>query len=104
MKQYYHVTPKYNWKNISNEGLIPKIGKLSSNLGETIPAIYLFKNKEDMNNALMNWLGEEYDKETLLCLEINLPSDYWIYNSSDSFEVIHYDIIPSNYIRILREE
>ena len=109
MQNFYHVTLKSNWDSIKEKGLVPSIGKLSEDFGESIPAIYLFKNTDDMDNALLNWLGENledyYGEEIcLLCLEISLPEDYWINKVSDNYEIVHYDIIPAQYIKILREE
>lgn len=103
-KIYYHVSLKENEESILNDGLVPKIGNLSSKLGESKEAVYLFTSEEAMNNALMNWLGEELPDEDLVIFQVTLPSDYWIDSNSESYEIIHYDIIPSKYLKILRYE
>lgn len=56
----YHVTPIENLPSIKRYGLIPKIGKRSQKLGEPVEAVYLFLNKDEVNDALANWLGDEF--------------------------------------------
>lgn len=58
----YHVTDIENLESISQTGLIPSIGRLSSKYGETIPQTYFFSDPEDVVTALMNWLGVELDE------------------------------------------
>ena len=76
---------------------MPMIGTLSLKQGETTEKIYLFKNKEDMENALLNWLGDEYDGEKICYLEIAIPDDFPI--KENGFECCCYEIIPPNCIR-----
>ena len=57
---YFHVTEKKNLKSILSKGLVPQIGTLSQKLGEDRKAIYLFATELEMENALANWLGEEF--------------------------------------------
>ena len=56
----YHVTSESNIKNIKKEGLIPKTPEDFGEKGD-IEGVYLFKTKEDMENALSSWLGERID-------------------------------------------
>ena len=53
----YHVTPARNLPSIQEKGLLPTIGERSLALGEGQEAVYLFPSREDVDNALSNWLG-----------------------------------------------
>ena len=58
-----------------------------------------------MENALMNWLGDDLEEvENLLYLVVDLPDD-WVLTSDVEFEVCSNVDIPSNLIvDILDEE
>ena len=72
----YHVTHSASWPRIQAEGLLPTIGDRSADLGEVEARIYLFPDKDSMNNALMNWLGECFEEEeNLYVLEVDI-TDY----------------------------
>ena len=109
MKIYFHVTKKENLEKILKEGLIPKIGEMSQDLGEKVSRIYLFKTEEDMNHALANWMGQWYEdnygeKIELCSLMIILPDEHSIYNGEAEYEVYSYDIIKPDYIKYYRDE
>lgn len=109
MKIYYHVTKKENLESIMTNGLIPKIGEMSQDLGEEIKRVYLFKNIKDMEDALMNWMGEWYednygDDLELCSLIINLPDNFNIINEESLYEAYSYKIIEPKYISYFREE
>ena len=53
----YHVTPSSNLESIMREGLVPKIGDRSYKVDEQHPAVYLFPNMEEVENALMRRYG-----------------------------------------------
>ena len=108
MKTFYHVTKKSNLESIKKNGLIPKIGLLAMDANESIERIYLFNNVEDMDNALMNWLGialEDYfgELEEFISLKIDLPDNFPI-QRTQIYESYCYETIPSNYISFFREE
>jgi hypothetical protein len=67
-KTVYHVTLKKNLNPILARGLIPKIGDRSKKIGEDTPAIYCFKDKDSVHDALMNWLGDELEENEELAL------------------------------------
>lgn len=72
MKTYYHITPVKNISKIKEKGLIPRIGKRSKLCKETIPRIYTFSTKEDMEDALCNWFGSLFSDDTdLMIIKIN---------------------------------
>ena len=58
----YHVTDVENLPSIAEQGLVPSMGRLSQKLGENQQCVYFFHDKEDVVNACMNWLGEEFDE------------------------------------------
>lgn len=110
-KVFYHVSLRKNESSIMTHGLKVSIGDLSSSIGESIPAIYLFNELDDMNNALMNWLGEELDERygedcPIVIFKITYPhSVSWINKKDpDMYETIQYDDIPPEYIEVLRYE
>lgn len=74
---YLHVTEKSNLPSIQERGLTPRIGPRAIKIPETVPYIYLFKDRNTAGDAVMNWLGDEFPDETeLVMLEIKLPKGY----------------------------
>lgn len=65
---YYHVTPADNLDSIMRFGLCPRIGNRASAYGEDAPKVYLFGHRKDVDNALMNWLGDEFDDDIALAV------------------------------------
>ena len=59
----YHVTPLKNLESIEKHGLLCKIGLRSQKIGEPVSAIYLFPDLGYANDAIANWLGDEFDNE-----------------------------------------
>lgn len=109
MKTFYHVTLKENYEKIKNEGLVPSIGTLSQLAEENVARVYLFPSLEDMENALLNWLGEqindEYGEDVECCsLKIDLPDTFPISFGEIEYEVYSYDTIPPQYISYLKDE
>lgn len=98
MKEYFHVTTDESLPIILKEGLKPLLGERSEGI-EEVPAIFLFPNEEDMDNALGNWLGECFDdyEGELHSLLVRLPDDFPIVETSD-WERMCLDAIPSSYI------
>ena len=73
MQLVYHVTTLLNFQRIRTEGLFPRVGSNARAAGERRPAIYCFRNREDMDNALSNWLGERLQDDVAI-LTINIES------------------------------
>ena len=72
---YYHVTHADNLDSIMRVGLRPSIGNRASAYGEDTPMVYLFGHREDVDNALMNWLGDEFDDDVaLVVLQVECDS------------------------------
>ena len=69
----FHVTPLKNLNSIKKHGLICQIGPRSQEIGEPVSAIYLFPNFDYANDAVMNWLGDEFDDdEQLIALPVKI--------------------------------
>lgn len=104
VKTFYHVSLKENLPSIMKHGLIPQIGERSKMLGEE-EAVFLFPSREDMNGALGSWLGGCFNEEdVLVSLEIRLPDDFPIEDSTVAYEKISKTAIPPCYIRYLQDE
>ena len=75
--RYFHVTETKSLKSILKKGLKPQMGPRSLAIGEDQPKIYLFSKIEELDNALMNWLGEEFeDGWDLAILQVDLPETF----------------------------
>lgn len=108
--RYFHISSKENLDSILENGLIASIGERSQEIGERIEAVFLFPNKEEMDNALYNWLGEQFDdSEELVIFQIDLPSNFPVYrevdsNGEDFYEAYCYCDIPEEYITAVYDE
>jgi len=71
-KFVYHVTPTKNLKSIAKQGLLPTVGERSSKIAGEKKGIYAFPDKVSAENAVMNWLGDEFDDEPLTMLKIDI--------------------------------
>ena len=63
---FFHVTRAENLSDIMRGGLVPSIGARSQAAKERHPAVFLFSSRDAMEDALMNWLGEEFGRLTSL--------------------------------------
>lgn len=92
----YHVTKKSNLSSIRKNGIRPSA--LSPvDIGDR-PSIFLFKDRNEMEDSVVNWMETKFDEnEPLVCLTIN-PNGLKIYPSSVEWEVLCFDVIPWNHI------
>lgn len=98
----YHVTPSKNLRSIQENGLVPSIGQRSRDLGEEREAVYLFPSREDLDNALSNWLGELFDEEEpLAILQVDV-SDIGVERGEVEYELLSFDCIPPGNITVLQ--
>lgn len=97
----YHVTLRSNLESILSNGLIPDIGERSYDAGETQKFVFLFPTKNDVENAMLTWLGEYYYDEDVVYLEVNLPDNFPIEQGEVEYEMISRQIIPKEYISII---
>lgn len=64
----YHVTSRGNLDSILEHGLTPRTGPNAAQLGETEHAVYCFSSMGACEDALMNWLGEQFDEDDALVI------------------------------------
>ena len=64
----YHITPTENVPSIKRNGLVPQIGPRATLIGEPEKAVYFFYSIKEVDNALLNWLGEEFGEDEELSL------------------------------------
>jgi hypothetical protein len=77
-----------------NTGILPK----KPDFIEDEQAVYLFKDKTEMEDAVSNWLGDKFgDDEELIVLTIN-PNGLKIHPSNVEYEVISYEPIPWSHV------
>ena len=69
----YHVTPTRNLPFIKRRGLIPTMGSRSSQIEHEVHGVFLFPDKISAEDAVMNWLGDQFDEdEDLAMLAVNV--------------------------------
>lgn len=68
-KTAYHVTYKDNIKSIKQHGIFPKTPEDYDDK----KGIYLFPTYDDMENAVMNWLGDRLDEDReVVAIKLNI--------------------------------
>jgi hypothetical protein len=98
----YHVTPTKNVKTIMWNGLHPQIGDRSSKIAGESNGVFVFTSKTDAENAVMNWLGDEFDEyEELTLLAID-ATGLDMEPGANYEQIITSDIEPSR-IKITNE-
>lgn len=101
---FYHVTLTDNLKEIMERGLRPTIGERSKKMGEQ-SAIFLFGTEEQAEEAVMNWLGDQFDEEKpLALLQVTIPVNEGIEvvqteDAEHEFYTTH--AIPAKWIKII---
>ena len=97
----YHVTPTELVPQILAAGLVPQVGPRARKLFEPEPLIYLFRSAVEAEEALMNWLGDEFPAVPLTLLEIKLPPG--LPYRRVAFEIQVAATIPPAALRIVRQ-
>lgn len=96
----FHVSYTKNEESIINNGLIPQTGDRSAKLNDA-QGIYLFKTMDDVENALMNWLGDELDEdEPITIFQVVIPEPSKLLNTNAEYELVYNGIIPPKYIKV----
>lgn len=105
-KTLYHATYQKNLPSIEKDGLLLQVGERSALMNES-PGIFLFLNYEDCEHALMNWLGEYFEdfdeEEPVISLEVNLPTDFALEETTE-WERVARASIPPDCIRFFKFE
>ena len=97
----YHVTPTKNLKSIAKQGLVPTIGDRSSQIAGEKSGIYVFPDRASAEDAVMNWLGDEFDDEPLTMLKIDVSGlDKHITKGADYELIVGTTIEPSRIKRV----
>lgn len=98
----YHVTPHSNLPDILKHGILPRLGERASLANEKLNRVYLFASLEGAENALSNWLGEEFDEVDLAILAVDITS--LEVSSEVDYELITDEVIPvENILAVLKE-
>lgn len=104
-EKVYHVTPADNLDEILRHGLVPQIGLRTRKIEGEKPAVYCFPDKATMEDAVMNWLGDEFDEdESLALLEIDTDGLRGQVTDGAQYEIAITDSIPVEKIRILSKD
>ena len=112
----YHVTPLDQVGTILETGLKPLVGPRSEGM-ELEPRVYLFGGLEAVEQALMNWFGDEMQgdewRSGYAVLRIDLPADWFKQRrvlktfhpdgAEPSWEWSTREAIPSEYIEVEEE-
>lgn len=96
----YHVATEEQVASIRHAGLLPAISERSSEANETAPAVYFFRSPEDVENAMMNWLGESLPENSkLYMLTAELPDAYApVLANTAGYETACYAPVPPDYL------
>jgi hypothetical protein len=98
-KIVYHVTPTKNIKSIAKEGLKPGIGDRSNKIMREKSGIYVFPSRLAAEDAVMNWLGDEFEDEPLTMLKIDTSGLEDHISKGAGYELIIDTIIEPNRIK-----
>jgi len=69
--------------------------------GESLNAVYLFKEREAVDDALWNWLGDALPDVPLTLLQVNVPHGATLVETTAEYEVVVADLIPPQNIAVL---
>lgn len=104
-EKIYHVTPSENLDSIMSKGLVPQVGDRARKIPGEKHAIYCFPDKNTMEDAVMNWLGDEFDEdEQLALLEIFTTGLKGQVTDGAQYEVAITSAIPPQNIRIISRD
>ena len=104
IKSYFHVTPRDNVRDILKHGLVPDIGPRSADAGEIKKQIYLFASYGDVEDAMLNWLGDEMEDLDPVMLRVDIPvafAESHVHNETNSFEHVCDAPVPPDSIILL---
>ena len=96
----YHVTPSSNVKSILKNGLTPSKGSNSQDYGEEQDSVYLFPTIEDAEDALGNWLGDQYEDEDISFSLLKVNVTGLPLKSETEWEYYTTSIISANRIEV----
>jgi len=98
----YHITPLKNVPSIQQNGLQPQIGDRTAQIPDEQSAIYCFPDVSSAEDALMNWLGDEFDEsEELAMLEIDTTGLKGKFTKHAEYELTIVSPIPPEQIKVM---
>ncbi len=100
-RTFFHITLAENLSSIMEHGLQPTVGDRSKQLKER-SAIFLFRTQNDAHDALMGWMGEQFDEDSVFALlEVMVPVEIEIHTSDKlDWEVFVREPIPAQCLKI----
>lgn len=100
---FYHICDDEHLESILRGGLLVQQGPRSQQLEEE-PSVFLFRTEDEASDAVMNWMGDEFDEDSILdLLQITLPSNFPLVNNPEAGEVISQRDIPPRFVKLLRK-
>jgi len=100
---FFHVTKKSNLSRIQSIGLVPSKGERTNKLMDQ-QGIYLFPDIDSVEDALMNWMGDEFDEaEDLVILKVRIQ-DPSLLTQTTGWEFVYSSTIPPLDIQVFRFE
>ena len=96
----WHVTKRSSVSKIMRQGLIPRRGSRSRSANEQQAAIYVFPDSISLEDAMTNWLDDEFADVSLSLLEITVPRD-WVHQNTIRWEATITRPVPPDHIRVL---
>lgn len=97
----FHVTPASNVDSIMANGLVPAIGPRAASLSEPCPAVYMFRERDLVMDAVCGWLGDEFPPEVpLCCLEVEVPAGEVPPSTGtfDRVEAVFFTPLPASWV------
>jgi hypothetical protein len=79
---------------------VPKRGARSRSARETQPAIFVFPDSVSMEDAITNWLDDEFEDIPLSLLELTVPRA-WLTQHAIRWEAAIMQPVPPDRIRVL---
>lgn len=106
-RAFYHVTTRSCVGAILSDGLRPMTGPRSEKLGEPKPSIHMFDDRDMVEDAIGNWLGDDFEargEPEAIVLEVTLEKEAVSRLVHDGFAHLAFDPIPATCIRELARE
>lgn len=101
----YHVTPARNLPSIQRHGLNPTVGGRSAKIQSESRAVFCFPSIEHVEDAIVNWLGDEFDEdEQLALLAINTKNLNGGYTPNAEYEIAITSTIPPSHIDVVTND
>lgn len=84
---------------------MPAIGDRSDAAEEPVPRVFLFGSRQDVNDALGNWLGEEFEDYdgALLVIELETPlaAEPTFPDAEESWEWSTTEAVPADALTVV---